>query len=139
MDTYDINVLGNLNAPQPSLTVDGTCINGIAKLVQKVMIVLLSDERSDFYGTYIPQMLSGSNVPDSGAVENIFNIAMTEVSDVIKGAYTSETPDDEKLASYAISFGDSEEDTISVNIKITAVSGENTVLKFPQPFINKES
>ena len=77
MDTYDINTLGNLTDPQPDLTVDGTCINGIAKLVQKVMIILLSDENNDYYGTYIPSMLSGSNVPDSGAVEIIFNIAMT--------------------------------------------------------------
>jgi hypothetical protein len=136
--TYDINILGELTASSPAYTFDGTCIDGIAKLVQRFMIVLFSDNRTETYGTDIPRILEQVNIVDMGALDNIFRIAMADVSEILTANTPAGTPDDEVLQGYDFILENTDEDEVFIEITITALSGDSTVAKLPTDFTIKE-
>ena len=129
--SLDINILGDLSNDQPLLALDGTCVEGIALLVQKVMILLLSDERTERFGTGVPQILRNSANIDSGVVSNIFTTALADVKDILDNNTPAGTPNDERLASYTHEVEVLEGSSVSVSITITALSGDTTELKLP--------
>lgn len=135
--TYDINILGELTNDRPALVIDGTCIDGVAKLVQRMMIILLSDGTTERLGTDIPSLLQSITTASPEVVDNVFRIALADVAEQL--TYEDDTPDDEKLASYEYTVEKTDEFTFFIDITITAVSGDSTVAKLPIDFTAKEN
>ena len=135
--TYDINILGDLTNDRPSLVIDGTCIDGVAKLIQRMMIILLSDKTTESIGTSIPGLLNSITTASPEVVDNVFRIALADVAEQL--TYTDDTPDDEKLSSYEYTVEKTDEFTFYIDITITAVSGDSTVARLPIDFTAKEN
>jgi hypothetical protein len=135
----DINIMGDPTNDRPLLAIDGPCIEGIMTLTQKIMILLLSDQDTETYGTRVPAILRDSANVDPSILSNVFTTAMADVREILDETYLEDTPDDERLDSYVIEVTNTNEDTISVDITITAISGDSTELKMPIDATSKES
>lgn len=135
--TYDINILGDLTNAQPAFVINGTCIEGVAKLVQRMIIILLSDNETETIGTDVPRVLRGSTTASPEVVDNIFRIALADVAEQL--TYEDDTPDDERLDSYDYTVERTDDYTFFIDITITAVSGDSTVAKLPIDFTAKEN
>jgi hypothetical protein len=135
--TYDINILGDLNNPKPAFYIDGTVIEGVAKLVQRMMIILLSDRETEGIGTSVPRVIRESTTASPEVVDNVFRIALADVAEQL--TYEDDTPDDERLDSYEYTVEKTDDFTFFIDINIRAVSGDSTVAKLPVDFTTKEN
>jgi len=134
--TSDINILGDITNSQPALAMDGTFLVGSIKLVQKILILLLTDVETDPFGrgTRIPS-LAGMGTVDMGQLEGIFRIAMTDVKVQLDASYLADTPDDEKLEIINVELSRLEPDYIQAVLVITTQDGETTTIELPKSLI----
>ena len=134
--TSDINILGDIRESQPALAMDGTFLQGSVKLVQKVLILLLTDVETDPFGrgTRIPS-LTGMVTADMGQLEGIFRIAMSSVKTQLDVSYLPDTPDDEKLTQIDVKLTRPEADHIKAVLIIQTQAGEPTTIELPKSLI----
>jgi hypothetical protein len=137
--TFDQNILGDIRNEQPSFKLDGTCIEGVVKLTQRIMIILFSDEETETIGTGLPRALRSVTTASPEQVDNILRIALSDVVEILDATYEEDTPDDEKLADYDFTIDHDETATFDVVLTITAVSGDTTVAQLPINFTDKEN
>jgi len=130
--TYDMNILGDVTGVRPALAADGTYIRGLAKLAQRFLILLLSDNQEpDGIGTDLPRILKGRGAVDISVLENIFIIAAGDVKGILDASILDSDPDDEVLDRYAIEVGVTGPDTAGVHIILIARSGESLKMALP--------
>ena len=134
--TSDINILGDIRESQPALAMDGAFLQGSVKLVQKVLILLLTDVETDPFGrgTRIPA-LTGMGTVDMGQLEGIFRIAMSDIKGQLDATYLAATPDDEKLAVINVELTRPEPDYIKAVLTIETQAGETTTIELPKSLI----
>jgi len=132
--TYDMNILGDLQDPVTDLTMGDTLITGEVKLVQKVLVMLLTDINTDSMGrgTRLPGLLVGANTLDLGQLSGVLVIALGDVKDQLDDAYLPNTPDDEILASAEASMEVVESDWVRVIITILTAAGTSASIQVPQ-------
>jgi len=134
---YDLAILGNPSQTSPDLAVDGTAATGVYKLMQRVMILLLTDQEAPdnpgSLGTLIPSLLGGGNVLDPETMGNLFSTAITDIKDSLIANITPDTPADEvlkEIKSY-VRVAETAADEVSVEIVVTAQSGDTTTAVIP--------
>lgn len=136
--TYDLAILGDPENTVPALTIDNTACEGIYKLIQKVMILLLTDVDGENniggVGTSIPAVVRGSNVPEPEVVSNLFAAALADIKPTLLAAVTPDTPTDEvpsSLKADVVTDADNLSDVVAVEVTVIAQSGQSTSVKIP--------
>jgi hypothetical protein len=136
--TYDLAILGDPENDSPSLAIDNTAASGVYKLVQKVMLLLLTDSSAENnigeVGTSIPQLLQGANVPEPEVVSNIFAAALAEIKPTIISGITTDTPADEiptNLKAFVVTDENNEKDVVAVEILVSTQAEENVSVRVP--------
>ena len=134
--TYDLAILGDPNDSAPDLSVNNTAADGIYKLMQRVMLLLLTESSNQFtptgVGTDLVENVISANTGDIDEIQAFFNIAASKVADTIKAQTAQDVPDDEKLKRITtiVSEG-AAEDALVAEVEIVALSGATTEVKFP--------
>jgi hypothetical protein len=131
--TNDINLLGDITKQNPSLTMDGTFLSGVAALAQRILILLLTDKDVDPFGrgTRIPVLLGKGHV-DIGALSGIFTIALGDVKSQLDGSYPEGTPEDEILTELKASLLREGSDWVRVTLSITTLAGDTLSVELPK-------
>jgi hypothetical protein len=131
----DVAIMGDPRQEVTALAIDNTANDGIYKLAQRVMIVLLTDREDPIQlnaGTGVPGQAFSANVTDLEVIRGQFTNGMSEVRDVLNQTVTTETPDDERLANYEVKVREqSAPDKVDVEILITSEAGNQAVVRLP--------
>lgn len=132
---YDLAILGDPNNDQPTLAIANEANDGLYKLLQKVMILLLTDESSPYnlgVGTSLPTEVVSANITDKKAVQGLFKIGMAKIREVIHVQTPFDAPDDEKLKDFDVVVLDGEAaDTLDVEITVTSVADGSISVRMP--------
>jgi hypothetical protein len=131
---YDINILGNIKDSTPDLDMNGTFITGVAKLVQRFMILLLTDIKTDPFGrgTTIPAVRNVISVADIAGADGTLRIACNNVLQQLDESYTTSTPDDEKIANYTLRVTKQDVDYLSIEITLKTAAGSELTVIMPK-------
>jgi len=134
--TFDINILGDITELRPDLAMDGTFLEGSVKLVQKILILLLTNVETDPFGrgTRLPT-LTGMGTVDMGQLEGIFRIAMSDVKGQLDASYLADTPDAEKLDIINVELTRPAPDHVKAVLVIKTMDGETTTIELPKSLI----
>jgi len=118
-------------------------VTGIAKLVQKYTITLLTIQGSQsefpsFGTTFLSTLQQGTSGISRLDFQHLFNFANLDVLNVFQ-TYQSNNPSiptDEQLQSAKLVSFSATNDTLNLSIAITSVAGNNLVFILPIPLTN---
>ena len=130
----DLNIIGNPSTRVTALSMDGTAIDGLGKLLQRVLLLLFTDSDSEYsmgYGTTIPTELYGRNISEDDVAANLFSIACAEVKQQIQATTLAETPTDEQLKDLTAAVSRGERGEMIVEIQVQSVADGTVAVKVP--------
>lgn len=135
--SYDLAILGNPEQTVPDLTINNTANDGAYKLLQRVMILLLTDTNAENnpggVGTDIPSLLRGGNVPEPETLSNLFATALVEIKTALLSGITPESTEDEipeTLKAFVIP-NEEPSDTVTVEIQVLTRAGTEVTVSVP--------
>lgn len=131
----DLNIIGNPANRVMALTVNGTAIDGLGKLLQRVMLTLFTDAESPYSmgnGTSLATELYGRNIAEDDVASNLFNIACAEAKRVVQAA-TPAVPTDEQLKDLSATVLRGSRGELIVEIRIRSVADGTIAVKVPIP------
>jgi hypothetical protein len=118
----------------------GALITGIEKLVQRVLLELLTEQGSLTYspdrGTFFMTSLRLGQVRTSQALFSAFSSAELDVKINITGDETAEDPADERYGSVTLLSVSLLGDTATLSIRVTSLAGEGRTVIYPLRVIN---
>lgn len=134
--TYDLAILGDPSDQDPDFKVDNTAGEGIYKLMQRVMILMLTSSSNPFVlenvGTEIVDDVIGSNVGEINEIQGLFNIASSKVLETLRNQTPADAPDDEQIDKIStIVTKEEAEDAVLATVEVIALSGDSTSVKVP--------
>jgi hypothetical protein len=136
--SYDLAILGDPEDTVPDLTINNTANDGVYKLVQRVMILLLTDVNAENnpggVGTNIPDIIRGGNVPSPEVVSNIFSAGLVEIKEALIADVTPDTPADEipnDLKPFVVTDEGNAPDRIQVDIEVSTQAGSSVRVSIP--------
>ena len=130
----DLNIIGLPTTRAMALTVDGTAIDGLGKLLQRVLLVLFTDATAAYsmeQGTTLPAELYGRNVAEDDVATNLFNIACAEAKKVVQENTDPSVPEDEQLKDLSSVVSRGERDELIVEIRVRSVADGTIAVKVP--------
>lgn len=133
---YDISILGDNANGDSLLDFHDKVVNNGRKLVQKVLILLFTDENEPLsfgYGTQLPEYLAGANNYEEDALNNQFTIAASKVADILRNTQSLNLPADEKLQRIDVIVTRSETEKDQARAEITVISQDDTATTVQVP------
>lgn len=138
--SLDLAILGDPADSVADLRISNSANDGIYKLVQRVLILLFTDESEPTnlgLGTTLASETISANA-NIDFVDNAFTLAMDKVKDDLDESYSADYPLDERLSAYLVQSTKTDRGTIEVDLTLTAQSGESTTVKVPIDHISAE-
>lgn len=118
----------------------GALITGIEKLVQRILLELLTEQGSLEYapsrGTFFMTLLRLGQVRTSQSLFSSFSSAELDVRNNITGDETSSDPRDERYGSVELLNASLLGDTATLSIRVTSLAGESRTVIYPLRVIN---
>ena len=130
----DINILGNPHQRQASMSVDGTAISGIHKLMQRSLILLYTDVEDPVklgVGTDLPRGDQSRNNYDVQELQTLFEIALGKVQSILLLTTPMETPLDEKIKEFQVEAETSDRGEVSMEITVRSQADTSFVVRVP--------
>ena len=137
----DLNIIGNPVNRAMALTINGTAIDGLGKLLQRVMLTLFTDAESLYSmgnGTSLATELYGRNIAEDDVASNLFNIACAEAKRVVQAATPAGVPTDEQLKDLSATVLRGNRGELIVEIRIRSVADGTIAVKVPIPIIQEQ-
>jgi len=134
MSGLDQAILGDPAEDRPELANTNTANDGIYKLVQRVMIILLTDSTVSTnlnIGTEIPSIVFSANVTDPDLLKGRFDQALDGVRDILIGSQQATDPDDEKIDTMAAEVTNVASDETTVDIIVVSQAGTAALVSIP--------
>jgi len=131
---FDLAILGDPENTVSALAVDNTANDGIYKLVQRIMILLLTDieaPNSNGFGTNLPGIVFSANISNPEVLQGSFDIAQSAVLTQIRETTDPDAPEDEQLEGLSSELVRLDRDEILMNLTVIAVSGDLTTVSAP--------
>jgi hypothetical protein len=142
--SYDLAILGDPYDELSDLAIVNDACEGLYKLLQKVIILLLTDRASPFnmgVGTDLPSEVISANISDPVIVQGLFQIGLSKIRETIQSQTPYDAPDDEKLQDFQVTVtsGDTD-DSLNAEISVTSVADGTIAVKVPisNLFISQE-
>ena len=132
--SVDINILGDPQKRQASLSVDGTAIYGIQKLVQRSLLLLYTDVEDPIrlgVGTDLPRGDQSRNNYDVQELQTLFEIALGKVQSILLSATALETPADERIKSFQVEAETTDKGEVSMDITVRSQADTAFVVRVP--------
>ena len=134
----DLAILGEPTSEESLLDFNGKIAEGIYRLVQKVLILLFSDEDNIYAferGTQLPTIIPSANIGDAEELQNQFNIAVSKVQTMLAESQAMSLPDDETLERIDVVVSrDTGSDAAKAEVTVLSVAGETVTVKVPVTF-----
>jgi len=132
----DLNIIGDPSNRVMALTVDGTAIDGLGKLLQRVMLTLFTDATAPYSlggGTSLATELYGRNIAEDDVASNLFNIACAEAKRIVQASTPAGVPIDEQLKDLSATVLRGNRGELIVEIRIRSVADGTIAVKVPIP------
>ena len=134
--SYDLAILGDPENNIPTLTIDNTAVDGLYKLIQRVMILLLTDASAENnpggVGTDIPELYRGGNVPPPEVVANVFAASLVQIKQTLIANIQPDTPADEVPENLTATVVSNDlPDTVTVEVVVTSQAGNSATVNVP--------
>jgi hypothetical protein len=139
MAGWDMNILGAPADDRSDLANTNEAIDGIMKLAQRVMVLLLTDSTVSTnigIGTTLPTIIFSANNQEASVFKNEVDQALDSVLDLLKRSQKTDDPDDEKIDRLTSKVLIDTADEATIDVGIVAQSGDETTVSFPVTNIN---
>jgi len=134
----DIAILGEPATAESLLDFNGKIAEGIYRLVQKVLVLLFSDEENSYayeQGTQLPSVIPSANIGDAEELQNQFNIAVSKVQEMLSVSQPLDLPDDETLERIeTVITRDTGSDAAKAEITVISAAGDSVTVNVPLTF-----
>ena len=131
----DIAILGDPTKSVPALAINNEANDGVYKLVQRVMILLLTDINDPFQlglGTELPTQITSSNILDAGLLQALVSQALSRVRVQLLQDQLDDTPPDEALDRLQAIVPDPiTRDTEFVDVIVSTLAGDSVTVSLP--------
>jgi hypothetical protein len=133
--TYDVAIMGDPSQPRTALSFNNTANDGIYKLVQRVMLLMLTDRQAPANigaGSDLYSEIQGANRGDAEVMTGLLNQAASFVKDNIALTTPFDAPDDERLHEIKIiaDVGDTN-DSVVAEVTVTTAAGTSATASVP--------
>lgn len=130
----DLNIMGLPTTREALLRVDNTAINGPQKLLQRLLVLLFTDNRVETnlgIGTELSDDDVG-NISDLEVIRNQYNIALASVKDTLLVETLKDADASERIKDAQLQVQETDErGTVEITITVTTQAGDDVSVSVP--------